>query len=598
MLAMLPRTSGKGLLLVVAAALATFAVVLHGSFVNWDDQWLIVTNPHIRGFHHLRTIVDPALHRVLLGAEYLPLRDINNVVDYGFFELDPRGYRLGNWLLYATAAGLAFAFLLEVLGSLRAALVGALLWAVHPMHAEVVAWASARKDLLNAVFALLAATLMMRAIRTGRHVFGAAALLSFVLASLSKTSAAALPVALAVWDFQAAGGDESLLRRVGRAALRAAPLLLVAAVGAWLNQKHQDQDWIRQEWRGGGWLPNAFIMSCVHLRYLTQIVLPFGLSPDYATDVNAPDKAWNMVGVLVLVVSVVLPFVLARRAPRVSAGILWWLVLLLPVANLVVPITNVSADRYVFLPSLGLCAIAGLAVDRMAASGERRARLVEGAVVAVIIAFAVLAALQARVWRSGLTLWSHAVAVQPGCGRAWQNLGDSLHLEGRSDEAMDAYRKMVEVEPWNAGYWMQAGNRLWEIGGPEHVEEVEEILRTAVLKARPDQGGALVALAWFVNQKGTPEGRQEAVDLLHEAVERQPTLAEAHFNLALWHEASGRTARAVESFEEALRLRMSLPDEVRIHDALLDIYTRTGDSESARRHRDERERKRALMRGE
>ena len=82
------------------------------------------------------------------------------------------------------------------------------------------------------------------------------------------------------------------------------------------------------------------------------------------------------------------------------------------------------------------------------------------------------------------------------------------------------------------------------------------------------------------------------------ALERQPTLSEAHFNLGIWHAASGRPARAIDSFEEALRLRMALADEIRIHDALLELYTEQGDAASARRHRDERERKRALQRGE
>ncbi|MCK6481753.1 MAG: glycosyltransferase family 39 protein, partial [Planctomycetes bacterium] len=190
------RSLRLSLLLVVGAALAAFATALHGSFVNWDDSWLIVRNPYIRGLSHLPEILDPFGDRVLLGAEYLPVRDLSNVLDHFLFGVEPRGYRLGNWLLHGLAAGLAFVLLLEAFRSRPAALAGALLWAVHPLHAEVVAWASARKDLLCAVFALLACVLHLRAARRGDRgpSWGAAA--AFLLATLSKTAAAAVPFVL------------------------------------------------------------------------------------------------------------------------------------------------------------------------------------------------------------------------------------------------------------------------------------------------------------------------------------------------------------------------------------------------------------------
>jgi tetratricopeptide (TPR) repeat protein len=583
------------LLAVVAAALAAFATALLGTFVNWDDSWLILGNPYLRGLRHIGDVLDPFGGRVLLGAEYLPIRDLSNLLDFQLFGLHPLGYRLGNWLLYALAAGLAYAFLLEALKSPTAAFAAALLWAVHPLHAEVVAWASARKDLLNAVFALLAATLYLRAGRTGSKRLAWAAAGAFLLATLSKTSAAALPVVLAAWE--AISGDPAvpLRRRAIDALRRAAPMIAVAAAGAGLNAMHQGMGWIRAEWRGGSWLPNLFIMAGVHYRYLRQAFLPGGFAPDYAVDEKAWGTATNTLGLVVLLAVIARTAWAAHRRSRIALAGLLWLGLLLPVSNVLFPLTNTSADRYLFLPSLGACVLGGLAFERALAAGAGAARAGKALLAVAVAGLGLFAALQCRVWRDGVSLWAHAVEVSPRCGRAWQNYGEALSMANRGDEALAAFRRMTEVEPENAALWVHAGNRLWQIGGRGKAAEVEAILRAAVDRAAPDAGGPLVALGWVLNETGR---RQEAIALLEEAARRQPTLAHARFNLGLWHLAEGRTVRALEELEEAVRLGMPLEDEIDAHGKLAAIYADQGDASASRRHREERERKKALTWGE
>lgn len=589
------RNLALSLGIVVAAALAAYATALPGTFVNWDDQWLILANPFLRGLHHVPEVLNPFAGRVLLGAEYLPVRDLSNIADFRFFGTDPAGYRLGNWLLYGLASGLALAFLLEALGSGPAAFAGALLWAVHPLHAEVVAWASARKDLLNAVFALLAATLFLRAGRTGSRGLAWAAAGAFLLATLSKTSAAALPLVLAAWE--AVSGDAAVPfgRRLLAALRRASPMIAVAAAGVAFNALHQSQGWIRAEWRGGSWLPNFFIMAGIHLRYLRQTLLPFGLGADYSVDEADPAAAANILGVLVLAAVVAGALWATARRSRAGLAALWWLGILVPVSNVLHPLTNASADRYLFLPTLGACALAGLVLERALAAGPGPARAAKAALAGAAVILAAASAVQARVWRDGVSLWSHAVEVSPGCGRAWQNYGEALTAAGRTDEALAAFRTMTEVEPRNAVLWVHAGNRLWQLGGRGKAPEVEAILRSAVEKAEPGMGGPLVALAWVLNETGR---REEAIRLLEEAERRQPTLAQAHFNLGLWHVVERRWSRAAEELEEALRLGMPLEDEIDAHGKLFAIYRKMGDEAGARRHQEARERKKALTWGE
>jgi tetratricopeptide (TPR) repeat protein len=592
---MLPRRAGPALLLVVGAALAAFATALHGSFVNWDDEWLILRNPYLRGFRHLGDILDPISDRLLLGAEYLPVRDLSNVLDFQIFGTEPTGYRLGNWLLHALSAGLAYAFLREALRRPGAAAAGALLWALHPLHAEVVAWASARKDLLNAVFALLAGTLYLRAGRTGSRGLALAAAGAFLLATLSKTSAAALPAMLAMVEALTGDPATPFGRRLRGALLRAAPMLAVAAAGAGLNAWHQRLGNVRTEWRGGSWPANFLIMAGVHLRYLRQTLLPFGLGADYALDERHPLSAVNLAGAAALLAALGGTAWLCRRRPAEGWCALWWFLLLAPASNVLFPISNASADRYLLLPSLGACALAGLLLDRAAAAGPRAAKAATAALAAAVLCLGLAAAAQARVWRDGLALWSHAVEISPRCGRAWLNYGEAFVFAGRTEEGLSAFARMLDVDADNPSAWVHAGSRLAELGGPGRRDEAERLLRTGVEKAEPGSGVPHLALAQLLNREGRIE---ESVRLLEEAARRQPSLAAAHLNLGRWHQSMGRNEDARRELEEALRLVLPIQDQVEAHDRLFHIYESAGDAERARFHRERRETKKALTWGE
>ena len=589
----MPRgTAAWAVALVAGAALAAFAAALHGSFVNWDDEWLIVGNPFLRNPARIGEILDPFGDRVLLGAEYLPLRDLSNLADFALFGTEPTGYRLGNWLLHALAAALAYAFLLEATRRPGAALAGALLFAVHPLHAEVVAWASARKDLLCAVFALLAATLHLRAGRTGSRGLGWAAAGAFLLATLSKSAAAGLPAVLAL--FEAASGDASVPfgRRLAASARRAIPMLCIAAAGAALHSLHQSRGNVVAEWRGGGWLANLFVMSGVHLRYLLQTLVPTGLAVDYDIGADRPFAARNLIGLVVLLGAAATALWALRRRDLAGLGGLWWFALLLPVSNLVVPITNASADRYLFLPLLGPCLLAGLAFDRASAASPRAAR---AALAAAVAALGILAALQCGVWKDGTALWTRATEVSPGVGRAWMNLGEAHAEAGRREDALASFARMTEVEPKSAHLWVHRGNRVLELRGPSALDEAESHMRAGIAVAKPDDGVPFVGLGFILNRRGDVEG---SVAMLEEAVRRQPGLAEAHYNLGLWHDASGRKARAAEELEEAVRLGIGLDRRVDAHDRLVRLCRELGDEARSRRHREERERARARTFGE
>jgi tetratricopeptide (TPR) repeat protein len=372
-------------------------------------------------------------------------------------------------------------------------------------------------------------------------------------------------------------------------------MLVLAAAGVAINARHQDQEWIGAAWRGGGPLPNLAIMAGVHLRYLGRLLFPVGLSPEYALDEAHPWAAANLLGLAVLAAALAGSFLLLRRG-RTAAGLasLWWFVLLLPASNLLVPITNAQADRYLHLPTLGACALAGLGFEALLRSAGPLPRAARATLASAALLLAVASAAQARVWRDSLSLWERAVAVAPRSGRAWQNRAEALAFSGRRDEAVSAIRTMLEVEPANLVFALYGGQRLYELVGAAAAAEAEGILRDAAARAPSDIGSAHVALSWLVPERGNAA---EAVELLQEAVRRQPRLAPARFNLGLWHAREGRLARAAEEMEEALRIRLPLDEEIRAHQHLYEIYSALGDSGRARDHRLAREEKKALLEG-
>jgi tetratricopeptide (TPR) repeat protein len=217
------------------------------------------------------------------------------------------------------------------------------------------------------------------------------------------------------------------------------------------------------------------------------------------------------------------------------------------------------------------------------------------ALAAAALALGAAAALQCRVWRDGVALWDHAVAVSPDCGRAWMNRGEALADAGRKEEALASFRRMTEVDPANPLLWVHAGNRLFQIAGPAEMAEVRRLLEEAVRRAGPGDGAPFAALGWLLDRQGRKE---EGIRMLEEAVRRQPGLSYARYNLGIWHAFEGRFVRAAEELEEAIRCGLPIDLEMDAHDRLVRIYDERKASGDARLHRAERERLRALTWGE
>ena len=436
---MLPGPPTRRLLValgVAALVTAIFAPGLSGELLNWDDNRFVQDNPIVHGLspEHVRAIFSGPHQEA-----YHPLHLLSYALDHALYGLWAPGYKIHNLLLYLLALLLLFRLLRRLELSETASLVGVLVFAVHPLHVEAVVWVSARKEPLSLCFMLGAALLHVGAAgwRDWRRW---AALALFGAALLTKTSTVVLPLLLVALDV--------LLRRrrPGGALLAVAPMLALAlGVGLYVVGLWQQNEMIRPRPAGPGGAAALVLHSLGH--HLSKLLVPLRLSPVYPIDRQGHFGLMAGLGLLSLAG---LGLVFWRlKSPHARLAAAWWLIALLPVANLV-PVYFFVQDRYAFLPSVALAIAVAAAVDhtRKRASSTPALRASAATIIiAVVAGLSALSAAQSRHWRSSLDLWRHAVAVQPQSYYAHLALGHTLRQLHQPAAAAASYRRAVELQP-------------------------------------------------------------------------------------------------------------------------------------------------------
>ncbi len=520
--------------LVAALVALVFLPALRNDFIVYDDRTYIVENPDV-----LEGIgAAPARWAMTTfhAANWHPLTWLSHQLDAEVWGLNPAGHHLTSVLLHALAAGLLYLFLVSATGAHRAALLAALLFGIHPLRVESVAWAAERKDVLSAFLwmaTLLAYLAWVRRRGAGRYLVLVGC---FALGLLAKPMLVSLPVVLLLLDRWPLGRLRAWREGWPRLAEKL-PLVVLSAVSAGVTVVAQR--------RGGAMvfldalplanrLANATV-GCA--RYLGMMLFPKGLAVIYPLDEELPALAVILGSAVLLALLTAAAVAVRRRQPWLLAGWGWYLVTLLPVIGIVQVGQQAVADRYTYLPSAG---IALMAVWWPAGRpwACRRAALL-GAVAAVwLLAMAGLTVRQISFWRGSETLFRRALAVTRGNHVALNNLGLAMTKEGRRDEAKAFYRQVID--------------------------------------RAPNYANARVNLAVLLIEDGDLAGAREH---LERTVARYPDSPEAHYNLGVIALKEGDFTRARREFEAALADR---PGDPRALNNLGSLALRAGDHGRAR----------------
>ena len=494
---------GLGLALLAAAV---FAPMRGHEWLVYDDDLYITANPALRLGWSAEGVA--WAFSTFHGANWFPLTWLSWMLDYDLFGLDAPAFHTSNLLLHAAASVLLFLALLRMTSLAGRSAFVAAVFAVHPLHVEPVAWAAGRKDPLSAVF--FAAVLLVWA-GCGRHgpsrrrmalVF---ALLGAGL--LAKPTLLTLPFVLLLldaWPLARLGhGDDPTRldpRALWRAILEKWPLFaLVAAMTAvvFIAQHSAGAMAELSSVSLSERLANAVVAYVVYLR---QAFVPTDLAVFYPHLGESQSLGRVTLSLLVLVLTSGLALACYRRVPAVCVGWLWFLGMLVPMLGLVQVGSQAHADRYTYLPLIGLSIAVSWGVaeaaGRVVRNPVRRRRLLGAIGVATIAALALAASLQLRHWRDSEALMRHALAVTRENHIAHAYLGVALLEQGEVDAAIENWRESVRIQP---GYRTVANNLAWLLATapePRHRSPEEAIrLAQSVRSQGPDDPAVLDTLA-------------------------------------------------------------------------------------------------------
>jgi protein O-mannosyl-transferase len=589
-------------------SLVPFLPALDGQFLNWDDDENFLRNPSFRGlgWTHIRWM----LTTTLMG-HWIPVTWLSFGVNYSLGGMDPRGYHLGNLLLHALNAALLLIVGRRLLRAARGgslprwaveagALFAALLFGLHPLRVESVAWITERRDVLSGCFYLLSTLAYLRAVdgpilRPGWY---GASLGAFALGLLSKASGVPLPLAFLLLDVYP-------LRRLRlgwpRLLAEKAPFALLAAAcaGAALWAVGQSTGVTSYGTLG----PGARLAMIAHsiLFYPLRWLWPAGLSPMYELppEIHLLEPRFLVPLVAVPVLTATL-WALRRVFPAGLAAWTYSALMILPVSGVVHAGYQLGHDRYSYLSGLGLAMLAGGMLAVAVATGAQKGwrfwvlSVAPAGAVLVLVILSAVSWRQAQVWRSSEALWTQAIRVDPRCGVCQNNLGVAILQTGARDpaslgraeehfraalavrqdrpewhdnlgsllgrlkrfgEAEAEFQAVTRLAPRSAlGHTGLGGLYLEAVRYPEAVVRLREAVRL-----EPTSSRARSLLAVALNNQAVllaRDGRlDDAASLLGEVASLQPDNVDALINLGQVLIAQGRPAQAVAPLERALALR-------------------------------------------
>ena len=531
-------------LALAAATLVVYAPVRRHGFANFDDPQYVSDNPAVAGGLTAQAVSWAFTTRH--AGNWHPLTWLSHLIDVQLYGLNAGSHHLTSVFLHLANTLLLFGLLQRMTGARCPSAFAAGLFALHPLHVESVAWVAERKDVLSGLFFMLTLWAYVAYAHRPRRSTYALVLALFAMGLMAKPMLVTLPFVLLlldVWPLRRRA-DPPVWRDLIVEKLPLFALSVASSVVTVVVQREAGAVKGLEAFPLGRRAANAAV---AYVAYIGQTLWPARLAAIYPYPASL--AGWAVGGaVLVLVAVTLLAWRAARRHPHFLVGWLWYLGMLVPVIGLVQVGSQPRADRYTYLPLIGLFIVVAWGIPDLVLGRSRRAFVLWPASALVLLACMITARGQVRHWRSSIPLWEHAVKVTAGNYRAQHNLGHALAREGRTPEAITHYEEALRLKPDYAEAHNNLGSALADQGRIDeaiaHYDEALHLLPDYA-EAHNNLGAAL-----------TGQGRtDEAVRHLSEAVRLEPSRAESHGNLGVALARQGRFDEAIRHFSEAVRLR-------------------------------------------
>ncbi|HLZ54371.1 MAG TPA: tetratricopeptide repeat protein [Verrucomicrobiae bacterium] len=592
-------------LLLFLLTVGTFLPTLKNDFVNFDDPIYVVDNIHVnRGLTWAG--VGWAFHATA-GGIWLPLTWLSHMLDCQLYGLKPWGHHLTNVLLHALNTALVFSWVRRMTGATWRSFLLAAFFGLHPLRVESVAWVAERKDVLSGLFWLLTLWAYVEFVKrsqsnaSGAKRCYALAVVFFLLGLMAKPMLVTLPFVLLLLDYWPLSRLRDGQNNMGRLMVEKWPFFLLstlASIVTFVVQQHEKAVvWIPPRFR----IENA-VVSCV--RYIGKLFWPENLCVYYPHPGYWPLAAVFLSAILLAIISLI--FIRQRRRyPYLLFGWLWFLGTLIPVLGLVQVGQQAMADRYTYLPQIGLMFCLVWVAQALTGTWKRQTLIPSLVATAAIIACMILTGRQIAWWRDSETLFRHTLAVtnknilahidlgmalcdagrtdeaieqyhaalriNPDDSLAHNDLGVALSRQGRLAESISEYRQALQIQPGNADAHRNLGDALSKTG---HNAEALTQLQQALALA-PEDAATRIALGNVLNQLGRPA---DAIGQYQQAIRLKPGSAEVYNSLGVTLGRLGRREEAVQQLQKAVRLA---PDSSDFHYNLGNALVRIGDLDGA-----------------
>lgn len=619
---------------------------LHNDFV-FDDIPLISQNQGIKGLNKLPFIFGL---KEKIGS-YRPVRMASYALDYfinqhlwsrlkglvgrydGYDEgLNPFGYHFSNLVYHIITVLLVFLVVNALTANSLVAFLAALLFSVHPVHTESVAYISGRRDILSTLFYLLGFYFFIRYRASSKWKYSVLFLLCYLLALGSKEMAVTLPLLCFCYDIvrylqvdiaeRRPSSFKSIFRALKKVVITYRYFYLmffIAAVGftyykVWVKSPSQ-----RHSFYGENIYLHFLTVFKVIIHYLKLMFYPINLTADYSYNgfplVSSPFEPATFATVLILVFILYGLGRLFTTFPLLSFGVIWWFLTILPVCH-IFPHHELLAEHYLYLPSVGFFLCVALIITRGVEISKWRV-VTSLSLCAVVALFSVRTVYRNQDWKNGTTLWEKTVKVVPRCVRAQNNLGVWYYKQGRYQEAMERHQVALGLNPDSADSYNNLGNVYLAI---DLYKEAEDNYKRAI-QIEPDYEKAYSNLGMVYIKEGRYKDASkkfsEALKLnkrfaythfglgvllikygnrssrfnrplinsaaksFKKAIRLNPWFAEAHNNLGSIYHAQGKLQEAMQEFMLAVRLK---PDLLEAHRNLAELYGIMGKKDKALEH--------------
>lgn len=554
----------------ILAIIGVYSQVRSYSFVNLDDPEYVQANPHVRG-----GLTWDNVRWTLLAdrdGNWFPLTWLSHMLDCQIYGMQSGGHHLTNVVIHLLTTLLLFALLKKMTGARWCSAVVAFLFALHPLHVESVAWVTERKDVLSGFFWVATFWGYLSYVERPRWSRYLVIIVPFCLGLMSKPMIVTLPLVLLLLDVwplrritigvnvpaaklkQKTRVGNSTQHIFSRLVWEKVPLLALSAASSVVTYTVQQRGGAVMSLQG---IPLASRMAnavVAYVAYLAQLFWPVKLAVFYPHPINVPAEEVIGAGLLLLAISALI-LRSARKLPYLAVGWAWYLGTLVPVIGLVQVGMQARADRYTYIPAIGIFIMAAWGVAELC---DRRilARPVLVGLAAIACSGCLLLTwFQVRNWRNSESLFQHAIEVTKDNYMGYFGMGGVFRDSGRLDDAIAAYSEAIRLFPGVTAARGGLGAVYLKQG---RLDEAAAQLSEAV-RLNPNSAEDHISLGIAYKQLGRAG---DALAQFSEAIKLEPDSADAHYNLGTLYAGGGQCDEAQAQFALALRLE---PDHAQTH---------------------------------